>query len=252
VPDPQDNYQGSCDTSSDDGSAGGNLVFTFTLAEESSVSFTVSGYDSILYFFEGSACANERTCVDAVGNEETLALPRLAAGEYSLVVDTYIGVLDNDGNRQDQGGPFTLVFYPDGFPAPQACIGATVATVPTAGSPATFTVDYSGAPQELVGGDGAERVFSLSPVADVTLDITTGGAAGAVDTVAYLLAGSCDESTALATSETAGTCSDDSARVANFGSVLTVSLTAGTTYDLVVDAHGETSGTAGVTITVVE
>ena len=181
-----------------------------------------------------------------------------ASGDYLVVVDGQYVNFALFGIEFASQGAFEIraQTYDGDFPPPQACQDATAIDMPSAGTPTTFTVTYDGAPEELssedCGGRGAERVYSFTPSADATLKITTGGGEEDVDTVAYLMEGACSDDAATATSEENATCNDDGDGVANFGSLLEASVTAGTTYYLVVDAYSANAGSAGVTIELLE
>ena len=138
-----DDYQGSCDGWSE--GPGPDVVYSFTLTEQSGVNLSVTGYDSILYVFKGSECTEEINCADIVGADESLSFAALEAGDYFVVVDTFIG--DVDEGRQEDGAEFTLTYEqvapfcaPDQFDedeeannnTPEDAIGAGFADIDTA------------------------------------------------------------------------------------------------------------------------
>lgn len=102
-----DALQGGCDEFSD--GPGGDVVLSFTLDAASGVNINLDAdFDPILYLHNGVSCTDEVGCTDAVGLTEALSIPSLDAGTYFIVVDTFIGQLDEEGNRQDDGGTFTV------------------------------------------------------------------------------------------------------------------------------------------------
>lgn len=230
---------------------------------------TLSDFSSSLYVLQlpGAMCPADLSTLTPVsvggepvcenGVKSRARIPMAPAGDYLVVVDgqhvdfAFFGLLYNTE------GAFEIraKTYAGDFPPPEACTAATALDLPTAGAPVSFQVDYAGAPQELqadCGGRGAERVFTLTPAADVSLTIEAGGGDDDVDTVVYLMEGTCTEAGAEAATEDDGVCNDDGGGLPNYGSSLTVSLTAGTTYYLVVDSYSATSGTAGVSISLAE
>lgn len=244
------------------------VFYSFTLAAPTNVEFefdgSASGFAGAIYVLEftDNTCpadlstltpvAVDGTPVCETGVDARIRVTDMPAGDYLVVVDglyfpetEFLGFVFPEETTE---GAFELktTTYPDGFPLPAACIDASSLAPPAAGSPATATVDRTDLTAELTGscgGNGEEMIFELVADADADLVITAGGGEEDYDTVLYVLSGQCGE----AGTEVA--CNDDDDNeppVGNLGSRVDISVTAGTTYYIVVDAYSAAGDDADV------
>ena len=139
-----------------------------------------------------------------------------------------------------------------------ACIGGPPATgctrcqaaavLPPEGGVFSGTTGGTG---ELAGtcgstGSSPERVYAYTPARTGTAVISTCGAATAFDTVLYVRGGSCEAGAQLACNDDSGGCIIGDGT--GHGSRLTVSMTAGQTYWIVVDGYNGRQGAYQLTV----
>lgn len=103
-----DDHTGSCG-----GSGGPDLVYRVTLDEPSGLIVQAAGYDMVMYVTQNGCAANnelEDACVDDISDEEYLAFELLPAGDYNIIIDTYVGF-------DETGDAFSLSVevYPGGY-----------------------------------------------------------------------------------------------------------------------------------------
>ncbi|MDF1564298.1 MAG: hypothetical protein P1V51_14710 [Deltaproteobacteria bacterium] len=184
------------------------------------------------------------------GRSASLRFPSLTAGDYLLVVDgVYQEAFFIFPESWTEGGfSVSATTFAGGLPVPAACAAATALTLPASGASATETIDNTNAPNSLTsygdcaggGGGGNEVVYEITPAADATVTFTASG----YDTILAIHEADCEFGTVV-------DCNDDNDPPGNYGSQLTATLTAGTTYFLIVDAWAaDEVGTATLEIAV--
>jgi hypothetical protein len=205
-------------------------------------------YDTVVYLRSGACMTgpqltcNDDTpgCATASGaNHGSSITPTVVAGE------TYFIVVDGYGGRQ---GNFSLTVTAPVATPPGACDEPVV--VPAAGG--TFTGTTSGSSTlaaTCAATDTApETVFQWTPVTTGVAMIATCGVATTFDTVLSVRTGSCRGGTEVA-------CNDDTAGCQTgepsswHASRISMPVTAGETYFIVVDGYAGRSGAFAITVT---
>lgn len=106
-----DDHTGSCG-----GTGGADLVYKVTLDEPSGLVIEAEGYDMVMYVTQDGCSGSdelENGCVDDIGTSEYLAFDLLPAGDYNIVIDTYV-LFDSAGDDFS----LDVTVYPGGY-----CIG---------------------------------------------------------------------------------------------------------------------------------
>lgn len=168
--------------------------------------------------------AQELACSDGLGGSASIYLKSLAAGSYTLVIDSYdaasaAGVVD-----------VTVEYLPATLPPNETC--GTAAPLPTDGT--SVRLELAGASDDLAvscnpRADSPEGVYRLDLAAPGDLSVTVSGSPDAgVDPVVALLAAPCESAATIA-------CVDYSASLSE--TLTARNLDAGT-YFLVVENYG--------------
>ena len=181
-------------------------------------------------------------CADHYGSLlgcQYLDITGVPAGRYTLrvTVDPFQKIDELDESNNVAEVPIEI--------AADACSVATA--IPPQGG--AFAGTTAGA-NTLSGGCGGvseapERVFDFTPSASGTATFETCGAGTHFDTVLYVTTGSCENATTVGCSLDACTIADGT----NHGSRITMTVTAGQTYHVVVDGYGTKSGDFVLTVT---
>ena len=107
----EDDHTGSCG-----GSGGADLVYKVTLDEPSGLVVEADGYDMVMYVTQDGCSGSEEVengCVDDIGTTEYLAFDLLPAGDYNIIIDTYV-LFDSAGDDFS----LDVNVYPGGY-----CVG---------------------------------------------------------------------------------------------------------------------------------
>jgi hypothetical protein len=196
-------------------------------------------YDTALAALDGSCTGAELICNDdSCATQSMISFPITSGYTYILVVDSYnggTGPVELTVNMTEGGGGS---FYTCAAPGDLTTLGVPV-TGTTVGAPDDVTLDDLCMPYMTLGGP--DQIYTFTP-AGGTYDITLCNSG--YDTSLEVHDGSC-------TGPIVG-CDDDTCQPGGplFQSVITgLSLSAGTTYYIVVDGYNGTTGTYELDIT---
>jgi hypothetical protein len=208
---------------------------------------TSTTYDTVVYVRSGTCTGPQISCNDdttGCGTSTDPSNPHRGSRVRPTVVagQTYYIVVDGYGGAQ---GTFSLTVTP---PAPVGC-AATV--IPPQGGTLTGTTSGASALNTscVDTGDAPERVFAWTPAVSGTATIQTCNVLGTTfDTVLYLRTGSCTGFQVACNDDTVGCGTSTDLLNPHRGSRLRPTVTAGTTYYLVVDGYSGKRGNFSLTV----
>jgi hypothetical protein len=227
---------------------------------------SVSDFYGQVYLLElpNAACPADLSTLTAVSGPDgspacragygaRLRLPALQAGDYLLVVDgIYQEAFFIFPEMWTEGGFELTVSAPATLPPLASCTSAQTLTLPASGQSASVALDNTSATNDLdyygqcsPGGSGPEQVFTVTPASDATVTFTAEGSDPGFDTILAVREAECEFGTEVA-------CNDDiDAQNGNYGSTVTVTLKANTTYYVIVDTYdGSSVGQATLSVSV--